>query len=57
MAVGIFLAVLELIPLVGLLFAFLRFLLQTTASLFLAVYLPALTVTYLHENRLEPGGA
>jgi hypothetical protein len=53
MAVGLILGLLEMIPILGLFFTMFRALFQMAASVLLAVYLPVLTVTYLHENDLE----
>jgi hypothetical protein len=53
MAVGLILGILELIPILGIFFALVRFAIQTALGIFLAVYQPALTITYLYENGLE----
>ena len=53
MAVGMVLGILELIPVLGILFAIIRMIFQTAFGIFIAVYQPVLTITYLHENNLE----
>ena len=49
LVVGGVLGLLTLIPVFGVLVAMFKFLFQMASSVFLAVYLPALTVSFLHE--------
>ncbi len=53
LVVGGALGILTLIPVFGVLVAMFKFLFQMASSVFLAVYLPALTVGFLHENGHE----